>query len=109
MSKRKPRSESERWLSMTAEDLSALGEKYSSMPARQPTAAERARHDRVLDGLRRGRPQVGQGSARVVISVERGLLIEVDSVAGSSKVKRSQAVAAGLRLWLRQMKRRKAG
>jgi len=45
-----------------------------------------------------GRPMVGKGAKIVPVSIERGLLKEVDSFAKANKLKRSQMVALGLRL-----------
>jgi hypothetical protein len=45
-----------------------------------------------------GRPIVGKGAKIVPVSIERGLLKEVDSFAKAHKLKRSQMVAQGLRL-----------
>ena len=45
-----------------------------------------------------GRPMVGKGAKIVPVSIERGLLKEVDSFAKMHKLKRSQIVAQGLRL-----------
>jgi metal-responsive CopG/Arc/MetJ family transcriptional regulator len=41
---------------------------------------------------------VGKGAKIVPVSIERGLLKEVDSFARRHKLKRSQMVAQGLRL-----------
>ncbi|MDB5292287.1 MAG: hypothetical protein JWL69_3528 [Phycisphaerales bacterium] len=49
-----------------------------------------------------GRPMVGKGAKIVPISIERGLLKEVDSFARRHKLKRSQMVAQGLRLLMKK-------
>lgn len=45
---------------------------------------------------RRGRPTVGKGAARVLITIERGLLHEADAFAKDHDMSRSQLIAAGL-------------
>jgi hypothetical protein len=46
---------------------------------------------------RPGRPKIGKGARRVLVTVERGLLAEADAFARRHKINRSQLVAAGLR------------
>src|SRR5437660_10394771 len=45
---------------------------------------------------RRGRPQVGNGASRVLISVERGLLERADKFAKRHQISRSHLIARGL-------------
>jgi len=68
--------------------------------SRPLTPAERKRWNRIRRGL--GRPQIGQGAAIVPISIERGLLKEVNAFAKAHHLKRSQMVAEGLRLVMRR-------
>jgi hypothetical protein len=49
---------------------------------------------------KRGRPPVGEGAARVLLSIERGLLKKADALAKRRKVNRSQLIADALRLEL---------
>ena len=44
-----------------------------------------------------GRPKVGQGAQRVLVSIERGLLAQADSTAAKMHITRSELVARGLR------------
>jgi hypothetical protein len=74
------------------------------LPGRALTPAERKRWQRVKRGL--GRPKIGLGAAIVPVSIERGLLQKVDAYARANRLKRSQMVAEGLRLVMRN---RKAG
>ena len=67
------------------------------------TPAERKRWNRIRRGL--GRPKIGRGSVVMPVSIERGLLEEVNRFAAAHDLKRSQMVAEGLRLLMR----RKAG
>jgi len=46
---------------------------------------------------RRGRKPIGQGSKRILITVERGLLQEADSFAHRQGVSRSELIAKGLK------------
>ena len=57
---------------------------------------------------KRGRPVVGEGSEKVLISVERGLLRETDAYAKKHKKNRSQVVVQGLQSILFPDERRKA-
>jgi hypothetical protein len=47
-----------------------------------------------------GRPRIGCGAARVLISVERGLLDDADACARSQRISRSQFFSEGARLML---------
>ena len=57
---------------------------------------------------RMGRPKVGLGSKMIPVSIELGLLKEVDAFAKAHKMKRSQVVAHGLVRLIRTDKRRMA-
>jgi hypothetical protein len=74
------------------------------LPGKPLSPAQRRFWKSVKRGL--GRPKIGQGAAVVPISIERGLLQQVDAYARANHLKRSQMVAQGLRL---VMRRRKAG
>ena len=45
----------------------------------------------------RGRPRVGKGSAKVLVTLERGLLEAADDFARKNRISRSALVAKGLR------------
>jgi hypothetical protein len=64
------------------------------------TPDERKRWNRIRRGL--GRPKIGEGAKIVPISIERGLLEEVDAFARANRLKRSQMVVQGLRLVMRK-------
>jgi hypothetical protein len=66
------------------------------------TPAQRKQWTRIKRQLRRGRPKIGRGAAIVPISIERGLLEEIDAFAKANHRKRSQLVAEGLRLVMRK-------
>lgn len=91
---------------MTLDELREATKEYDKemleVPAKKPPADLAARHARVMkrakaQAKRRGRPTVGLGAASVLVSIERGLLIEADNFRGD-QLTRSDMVAAGLRL-----------
>ena len=61
----------------------------------KPLAAK----DRKLHGAarKRGRPRIGLGAEKIRVTIERGLLREVDSFARSKGMSRSEMIARGLR------------
>lgn len=44
-----------------------------------------------------GRPRIGRGATRVLISIERGLLEDADALAASQKITRSQLFSRGVK------------
>ena len=94
MAKRKP------YAQMSTAELAAATAEYDrewtgcGLPGKPLTAAQRALHRRAK---RRGRPTVGKGAKRVLITVERSLLAEADAYAKKHKMNRSQLIAASLR------------
>lgn len=50
----------------------------------------------------RGRPRIGQGAARVLLSMERGLLEELDRHARKAKMTRAAFIAQAVRAELRR-------
>jgi len=70
------------------------------LPGRPLNAAERKLWARAKHKVR-GRPKIGQGSKLIPVSIERGLLKQVDAFAKAHKLKRSQAVALGLQRLMR--------
>lgn len=93
---------------MTTEELAAATAEYDKpwrgpgLPGKPLTAADRAKFRRAAALARQrakaGRPKVGEGTKIVPVSIERGLLRQADAFAKRHKLKRSQLVAAGLRL-----------
>jgi hypothetical protein len=65
------------------------------LPGKPLSATDRAKHRPAGLG---GHPRIGQGAKIVPVSIERGLLKEVDDFARRHKLKRSQMVVEGLRL-----------
>jgi hypothetical protein len=111
MKRKKKISEYERFIALTdaQKDAEVAGfdkrpEGFPGKPLRESDKAlhrkARARGLAVARGV--GRPMVGKGAKIVPVSIERGLLKEVDSFARRHKLKRSQMVAEGLRLVMKK-------
>jgi hypothetical protein len=91
---------------MTANELARATAEYdgpstgSHLPGKPLTARDRALHRRARAHAKAkmGRPVVGEGAKIVPVSIERGLLRQVDTFAKRHKVKRSQLVAEGLKM-----------
>lgn len=89
-----------RYGKMTAEELDAEVAKYDEPFVAIRESKPLAQKDRRQ--LRRakskgGRPRVGQGAKRVLITVERGLLRNADSYAKQRGISRSELIAKALR------------
>ena len=100
-----------RYRDMTAEELAAATREYDA-PGPEPKAVRvparaRAAERRIRNAIM-GRPRIGEGSRKVLITVEGGLLRKADKVAKARKMSRSQFVAVGLKLAMREGKRRSA-
>lgn len=93
----------ERYGKMDAAELDAevamFDREFVIDQTRPMTAAERARE---LRARRRGRPPVGQGAQRVLVTIERDLLRESDERAKKLGLSRSALIARGLRAVLRK-------
>jgi outer membrane PBP1 activator LpoA protein len=90
---------------MTAAELRAATKEFDEAfvaleKSRPLSPAQKARHQRAKR-RRPGRPKVGAGAARVLISVERGLLKDADAYARRHGLTRAAVVAQGLRSVLR--------
>ena len=64
------------------------------------TPAQRKQWNRIKRKV--GRPAVGAGSKQIAVTVERELLNRVDRFAKSHKMKRSQLIARGMELVMKQ-------
>jgi len=66
---------------------------------RKPTKAEQKVIDSQVAAERkkRGRPVLGEGSVQIAVTIEAGLLREVDAYAKKHKIKRTQLIAHSLR------------
>jgi hypothetical protein len=89
----------ERFMEMTDEQRDAEVEQFDKeipgLPGKALTKSERA----LLRRAKRkgGRPRVGQGARRVLITVEQGLLKKADTYAKNKGMTRSELIARGLR------------
>jgi hypothetical protein len=96
--KRRSNREKKRYWEMTSNELASatkefdrefIADTFGPPPAKAQQQLKRAR--------RRGRPRVGKGARRVLITVERTLLAQADAYAKSRGLNRSQLVARGLK------------
>ncbi len=92
----------ERFMAMTdaERDREVAQFDRSGVPGKPLTSAQRAQHRRARN--KGGRPVVGKGARRVLVSIEGGLLDESDRFAKQIGVNRSQLIARGLKLAIRQ-------
>jgi hypothetical protein len=89
----------ERYGKMNAAELAAATAKYDRPfggwdEFKPITASDRRMHQQAR---RRGRPKIGDGAKRVMITVEMGLLKAADDYARRSGMSRSELVANGIR------------
>jgi hypothetical protein len=101
------------WTRMTEAELAAATREFDKGVPLEETlplsAADRARWERMRankpprsgTGRGAGRPKVGAGSKPVLITVEAGLLREIDAYAEGHDLSRSQLLAEGVRRMLR--------
>jgi hypothetical protein len=87
---------------MTTAELREATRRYDAefaadKEARPLNAEQRAMH---AQARRRGRPTVGNGSKKVMITVEKSLLDKADAFAKRNGLKRSEMIATGLRSML---------
>jgi hypothetical protein len=88
----------ERFLALSDAEKDAAVEKYErEIPLTESRPLTPAERKLWLKAKRKmGRPKVGLGSKMIPVSIELGLLKEVDAYAKAHKLKRSQAIALGL-------------
>ena len=102
MAKRKP------YEKMNAAELAKATAKYDlpwtgpGLPGKALTPAQRAQHRRAAARAKAGRPKIGAGAKIVPVSIEKGLLAQVDAFAQRHHLKRSQMVTEGLRLVMKR-------
>ncbi len=78
-------------------ELATLDREFSPAELTPLTAAQRASWEQAKK-RKPGRPVVGKGAKRVPVTIEGGLLAEADAYAAKHGLKRTQLIAAGLRL-----------
>jgi hypothetical protein len=97
-----------RYEQMNTAELAAATAEYDKpwngpgLPGKPLTKEQRAKHRRANARAKAGRPKIGAGAQIVPVSIERGLLRQVDAFARRHEMKRSQMVAEGLRLVMRR-------
>lgn len=83
---------------MGKDELAAATSRFdreqAGTPGHRLTVAQQAQHERARG---RGRPKVGQGSERINVTIERGLLGKADALARTEGLSRAEIIAAGLR------------
>lgn len=88
---------------MSAHELDREVEKFDrefiADAAKPLTRAERARERRAR--LKRGRPIVGKGAKRVLVTIERGLLERSDAFARRHGLSRAAVISRGLETLLK--------
>ena len=93
-----------RFQDMTSAELAEATREYDRPGTidrtRPMTAAERAEENTARHAG--GRPRIGRGSARINITIERGLLAEADALGRREKIGRSELIARSLRLLVRK-------
>src|SRR5687767_2431465 len=101
------------YAAMSKAELAAATAQYdrespdAGLPGKPLSAADKALHRRAAArGARAarakmGRPTIGKGAKIVPVTIERGLLKQADDFARRHNLKRSQMVAQGLRLVMR--------
>jgi ribosomal protein L21E len=91
------------WEMTTAELREATKQydkEFSPPRAIRPSAEELAQHRRFTGKM--GRPRKGQGSKQIAITMERGLLRQVDIYAKRAGMTRSATIAAGVQQLLKK-------
>jgi hypothetical protein len=89
-----------RFVSLTDAQRDAEVARYDrempGMPGKPLSPRGKAEHARARRKARAGRPRIGHGAKRVLITVERGLLKRADAYAKQHGLNRSELIARGL-------------
>jgi hypothetical protein len=90
----------ERFTEMTEAQRNDAIAKYDrempGTPGKPLSARGKAEHAKARRRARAGRPRIGHGAKRVLITVERGLLKRADAYAREHGLNRSELIARGL-------------
>ncbi|HEY8751661.1 MAG TPA: hypothetical protein VIM11_27010 [Tepidisphaeraceae bacterium] len=78
-------------------DVEKYDQEMPGLPGNALSAAGRAQHTRAKRKARIGRPRVGRGAKRVLITVEGALLKRADAYAKQHGLNRSELIARGLK------------
>jgi hypothetical protein len=84
---------------MTKEELAAATKKYDQpfVALNESRPLKPAQRQMLRRAKRRGRPRIGQGAKRVLVTIERGLLKDMDSEAKRLGKSRSQLIAEAMK------------
>jgi hypothetical protein len=100
MAKKKQLSGYERFMALSDEEKDAEVAQFDNpaytIKTRPLNAKERALWKRVQRRMQRGRPKIGRGVKRVMVSVEAGLLERADAFARKNHMKRSELIAKAI-------------
>src|SRR5450432_1957926 len=91
---------------MSTEELEAATAKYDEpFVALRESRPLRAKDKIIHEQARKaGRPKIGKGAERVLVTIEGGLLSEADAYAKRHGMKRAELIARGLRLAMEKKK-----
>ncbi len=102
MKKKKPLSPVQKFLALSDSqkdaEVAAFEDGTDSTEWRPLTATQKKQWARVKRKM--GRPPVGQGSKVVAVTIERGLLKQVDQFVKAHSMKRAEMIAEGLKMVL---------
>jgi hypothetical protein len=80
------------------EDAAKFDQEFIADQSRPLTRKLKARLRRA--SRKRGRPRIGQGARKVLVTIERDLLRRADALARRKRIPRSQLIARGLEAML---------
>jgi hypothetical protein len=93
------------WTKMTAAELAKATREFEDGPgprAIKPPPGELAKHRGVMRKTRRrGRPPLGNGAARVLFTIDPGLLKRLDAFARKHGLKRSRLITVSVESYIR--------
>jgi hypothetical protein len=103
------------WTKMTADELAEATAEFDAGPGPRtikPSRAGLAKHRRAIakpnasrsKALGRGRPRLGDGAARVLFTIERGLLLRLDAFARKHNLNRSRLISLSVESYMNHMR-----
>ncbi len=87
----------DKFMAMTDAERDAEVARFNSEDLSTPKPLSKATRELHRKARLRGRPKVGKGAKRVMVSVERGLLKKADGYAKAKGLSRSELIGAALR------------
>lgn len=93
------RKSNKQYWEMNTAELREATKEYDAEELGLPGKPLSAKGRRLLDqaSRKRGRPMVGKGAQRVLVSIEKDLLAKADATAERLQMSRSELIARGLR------------